>query len=245
MATGTEIALHALSQRGDPYIWGAWPDPSDPDPDGEDCSGLTRWSHGRAGVYLPGGSWLQAKWLWEQGCQVPIEGAIRDAGKLLFSFSDTRWKRGIRPHRAHVAVSLGNRQRQTAEAKSKRDGVGVFSADGRGWTFAARHPKVDYTPQGVIVHQQPAQTRPPEHPEPDMNQETFVVMHNGQGNPAANGAAVIVRGGIRFPLDTEEKLRTALNLEKVTDVRIVNQAGWRYYEENTLDGAAVNVAAHR
>lgn len=64
----------------------------------------------------------------------------------------------------------------------------------------------------------------------------FLVMHNGEGNLAANGAAVLVRSGLRYPLDTPAKLQTALHLEKVDDVRIVNQAGWEYYYATTTDG---------
>src|SRR5205807_9412848 len=37
----------AMSQRGKPYVWGA------AGPDSYDCSGLTMWAWGQAGVSLP------------------------------------------------------------------------------------------------------------------------------------------------------------------------------------------------
>ncbi len=241
MATGSDIAITALSQRGDPYLWGAWPDADEEDPTGEDCSGLTRWSHLRNAVNLIGGSWLQAQWLWQQGGEISIEEAIRTAGALLFSFNSTSWKRGVRPSHAHVELALGNRLRQTIGARSKRLGVNVFPADGRGWTFAAKHPKVLYVPGPLVVVQQPTIIIPPSsgiHPTEEADVDTFVVMHNGSGNPAANGASIIVRGGHRFSLDNPTKLNTALGLEKVAGgtARVVNEAGWQYYQATTTDG---------
>jgi len=44
----------ALAQRGDPYVWGG------DGPSSFDCSGLTQYSWGNAGVYLPHSSRMQS-----------------------------------------------------------------------------------------------------------------------------------------------------------------------------------------
>jgi cell wall-associated NlpC family hydrolase len=44
----------ALAQRGDPYVWGG------DGPSSFDCSGLTQYSWGKAGVYLPHSSRMQS-----------------------------------------------------------------------------------------------------------------------------------------------------------------------------------------
>jgi cell wall-associated NlpC family hydrolase len=62
----------ALSRRGDPYVWGA------KGPNQFDCSGLTQWAWGQAGVQLGGDTYTQIT----QGVPVP-PGQVR-AGDLIF-----------------------------------------------------------------------------------------------------------------------------------------------------------------
>lgn len=50
---GGEAARQAMSQRGDMYVWGA------AGPDTYDCSGLTMWAYGQAGISLPHSSRAQ------------------------------------------------------------------------------------------------------------------------------------------------------------------------------------------
>ncbi|MFI0433810.1 MAG: C40 family peptidase [Candidatus Nanopelagicales bacterium] len=52
-SAGSRAVSAAQSVLGSPFVWGG------SSPGGFDCSGLTRWSYGQAGVYLPGGSYNQ------------------------------------------------------------------------------------------------------------------------------------------------------------------------------------------
>ena len=52
-SAGARAVSAAESVLGAPFVWGG------SSPGGFDCSGLTRWSYGQAGVYLPGGSYNQ------------------------------------------------------------------------------------------------------------------------------------------------------------------------------------------
>ena len=78
----------ALTQLGDPYVWaGAGPDVFD-------CSGLTQYAYGAAGVYLPHSSRMQS----EVG--VPVSVADLQPGDLLFFYSPV----------SHVGMYIGNGQ---------------------------------------------------------------------------------------------------------------------------------------
>ena len=44
---GVEALDHAMTKDGDPYVWGGT------GPNGFDCSGLTQWTYGTVGVYIP------------------------------------------------------------------------------------------------------------------------------------------------------------------------------------------------
>jgi cell wall-associated NlpC family hydrolase len=75
----------ALGQRGDPYVWGA------DGPSSFDCSGLTQYSWGRAGVSLPHSSRMQSA----MGSYVS-KSSLR-AGDLVFFYSPV----------SHVAIYIG------------------------------------------------------------------------------------------------------------------------------------------
>lgn len=92
----------AKSQLGDPYIWGAGRDLGNANPSGFDCSGLTYWAFGRAGVKLGMTADAQFK-------QAPkVEGGLANAkaGDLIF-YNFGRLGRG---QADHVAIYLGNGQ---------------------------------------------------------------------------------------------------------------------------------------
>src|SRR5688500_12788300 len=78
----------ALAQLGDPYVWGG------AGPDVFDCSGLTQYAYGAAGVYLPHSSRMQS----ELG--VPVSVADLQPGDLLFFYSPV----------SHVGMYIGNGQ---------------------------------------------------------------------------------------------------------------------------------------
>jgi cell wall-associated NlpC family hydrolase len=75
----------ALSQVGDPYVWGA------AGPSAFDCSGLTQYAYAAAGVSLPHSSGMQA----QLGSSVPMSAMA--PGDLLFFFSPV----------SHVALYVG------------------------------------------------------------------------------------------------------------------------------------------
>lgn len=124
--TGTtqEFLWHALGQQGKAYVFGAETRPSDPNPQAFDCSELVEWAARRAGVTVPDGSINQIN----AARPMSVEEALRTPGALLF--------RSGRPN--HIAISLGDGR--TIEARGRRFGVGIFSAEGRGWTRAGTIP---------------------------------------------------------------------------------------------------------
>ena len=79
----------ALSQVGVPYVWGAASPGS-----GFDCSGLTKWAWGRAGVSLPHQSGQQSATV----PHVPIDQA--QPGDLIFYYSPI----------GHVGIYVGGGQ---------------------------------------------------------------------------------------------------------------------------------------
>lgn len=89
MSGRAKIAVDtALAQQGKPYVWGA------SGPNSFDCSGLTMYSWGRAGVSLPHQSAEQ----YGYGTHVPPDLAYLKPGDLLFFYSPIH----------HVAIYVGN-----------------------------------------------------------------------------------------------------------------------------------------
>jgi cell wall-associated NlpC family hydrolase len=135
VATGVNSAANqkfvqsALAMAGDPYVYGATGSPLDPHPNSFDCSGLTQWAAGRAGVTLPRTAQQQYLALKNQGDLIPVQQAINTPGALLFSFSSEPSPTNMYPSHAHVAISLGNGK--TIEARGHAYGVGIFDAANR------------------------------------------------------------------------------------------------------------------
>ena len=127
----------AVSQAGDPYVWGAEAQAADSDPSAFDCSELVQWAAGQVGLDLPDGSWLQYLDLQGQGSTISVEEALRTPGALLFSFSEEPRPGGGRPGQAHVAISLGDGR--TIEARGRSYGVGTWEAGDR-FEYAAVVP---------------------------------------------------------------------------------------------------------
>lgn len=111
----------ALAQQGKEYVFGAEVSMNDPNPRRFDCSELIEWAAHQAGVRVPDGSANQIA----ATRPMSVEQALRTPGALLY-----------RP--GHIAISLGDGR--TIEAKGRAYGVGIFNANGRGWTRAGVIP---------------------------------------------------------------------------------------------------------
>ena len=84
-----QVAVNtALAQLGDPYVWGGG------GPNSFDCSGLTQYAYGAAGVYLPHSSRMQST------TGVPVSASALQPGDLLFFYSPV----------SHVGMYIGNGQ---------------------------------------------------------------------------------------------------------------------------------------
>jgi cell wall-associated NlpC family hydrolase len=131
MASLDDFVAIALSQQGDPYIFGAEADFNDPDPDAFDCSELAQWAAARCGVRFADGAQNQRDACRHAGTLVDVETGRSTRGALLFRIDES-------PGNDHVAISLGNGK--TIEARGRAYGVNVFSATGRRWTHAGFVP---------------------------------------------------------------------------------------------------------
>lgn len=155
MARPNDYLYPALLQAGDPYVLGAEASKLDANPRRFDCSELTEWACGRAGVFpvLPDGAWFQKEHCRRHGTLISVADGIRTKGALLFVAKGLFASNG---GGNHVAFSLGDGR--TIEARGRKYGVGVFNANGRSWTHAARIPGVDYS---AVSHPSPGPTPPP------------------------------------------------------------------------------------
>jgi cell wall-associated NlpC family hydrolase len=130
----------ARAQVGDTYVFGGEAKLNDPNPEVFDCSELTQWAAHQAGVTIPDGATAQYMFLKERGMLIPVEEGINTPGALLFRFDREPRPGDGRTPGAHVAISQGNGK--TIEARNSRDDVGEFTANERGFTFAAVIPGI-------------------------------------------------------------------------------------------------------
>jgi cell wall-associated NlpC family hydrolase len=133
-----DFVAAALTQRGDPYVFGAEANFNDANPKAFDCSELVQWSAARAGIKITDGARNQRDACRKANTLIPVEEGLRTRGALLFRIDETG-------EHNHVAISLGNGQ--TMEAKGKKYGVNVFPANDRKWTHAGIVPGFRY-PRG-------------------------------------------------------------------------------------------------
>jgi peptidoglycan DL-endopeptidase CwlO len=118
LAPGSAAAVAietALAQVGDPYVWGAT------GPDGFDCSGLTSFAYGAAGVSLPHSSRAQSS----MGRQL-APGEAMQPGDLVFFYSPI----------SHVGLYIGNGM--MVHARTFGQPVAVTSVNQGGFRFATR-----------------------------------------------------------------------------------------------------------
>jgi cell wall-associated NlpC family hydrolase len=118
LAPGSAAAVAieaALGQVGDPYVWGAV------GPDGFDCSGLTMFAYGAAGVGLPHSSRAQSS----MGRQL-APGEPMQPGDLVFFYSPI----------SHVGLYIGNGM--MVHARTFGQPVAVTSVNQGGFRFATR-----------------------------------------------------------------------------------------------------------
>jgi hypothetical protein len=136
----------ALAQSGDRYEMNVVARADDPDPDVFDCSELVEWAAAQVDVDVNTASYLQYLDMKQAGTLMDVERALDTPGALLFTFSQEPVPGGGRPSKAHVAISLGDGR--VIEARSTKDGVGVFNAGDR-FDYAALIPGMDYASAGV------------------------------------------------------------------------------------------------
>ena len=122
LAPGSAAAVAietALAQVGDPYVWGAT------GPDGFDCSGLTSFAYGAAGVGLPHSSRAQSSMGRQLGADEPMQ-----PGDLVFFYSPI----------SHVGLYIGNGM--MVHARTFGQPVAVTSVHQGGFRFgvAATRP---------------------------------------------------------------------------------------------------------
>jgi peptidoglycan DL-endopeptidase CwlO len=109
----TAVAV-ALGKIGSPYVWGS------SGPNGFDCSGLTSYAYGAAGVALPHSSRAQST------LGVEVARANLQPGDLVFFYSPI----------SHVGLYIGNGM--MVHARTYGSPVAVTGVDQRGFRFGVR-----------------------------------------------------------------------------------------------------------
>jgi len=134
--TGAAVVTKAMTQAGDPYIFGTEVDLADPDPDAFDCSELVQWVCAQLKVSptMPDGALYQRNHCQNYGTMISLATAVKTAGALLFRIQANGSN--------HVVISRGDGS--TIEAKGSAYGVGVFSLNAANFTHAAKIPGVVY-----------------------------------------------------------------------------------------------------
>jgi cell wall-associated NlpC family hydrolase len=142
-----DFVAAALTQRGDPYVYGAEASFNDANPSEFDCSELVQWAAARAGLKFKDGAQNQRDECRRAGTLIPVEEGLRTRGALLFRIDEG-------PRKDHVAISLGDGT--TMEAKGPKFGVNVFPARDRRWTHAGIIPGFRWTRGGSPPPPSPA-----------------------------------------------------------------------------------------
>lgn len=129
--TGKMVVAKAMTQSGDPYVYGYEVDLDDPNPAKFDCSELVQWVCHQLKItpVMPDGSSAQREFCYSHDTIIPIEQAVKTAGALLFG-------------NGHVAISRGDGT--TIEARGAAYGVGSWTSKNRPWGAAGLIPGVKY-----------------------------------------------------------------------------------------------------
>ncbi len=109
-----EVVAAAMAQRGKPYVWAA------SGPGSFDCSGLTQYAFGAAGISLPHSSRMQSQ------MGAAVSRSALQPGDLVFFYSPV----------SHVGIYVGNGQ--MVHAPTSGDVVKVASIDSMGGYAGAR-----------------------------------------------------------------------------------------------------------
>ncbi|MFI7602516.1 peptidoglycan-binding protein [Actinoplanes sp. NPDC049681] len=131
MATYSQFVKIALTQQGDPYVFGSEAEFDDPNPDSFDCSELVEWAAARCDVTFVDGAQNQRDACRKAHKLISVERACKTRGALLFRIDEG-------PSNDHVAISLGNGK--TIEARGRKYGVNKFPVEHRGWTHGGLVP---------------------------------------------------------------------------------------------------------
>ncbi|MGY1811413.1 C40 family peptidase [Blastococcus sp. SYSU D00820] len=108
------VVQAALSQVGDPYVWGA------SGPNGFDCSGLTSYAYAAVGVALPHSSRAQSQ------MGTPVSRGELQPGDIVYFYSPV----------SHVGIYIGNGM--MVHARTFGQPVAVTTVDMRGYAGARR-----------------------------------------------------------------------------------------------------------
>lgn len=158
MADVNTIIQLALSQIGKPYVFGALPQSTNPNPAAFDCSSFVRWCCDRAKVApsMPPLTYYQHIHCLTYGTTIDVDTAIGTRGALLIVHRD-RAGNPIVPSEpidpsiygtAHIAFSLGDGR--TIEAANQVLDVCIRTAYNRNWTAAATIPGIG-APSGPVA----------------------------------------------------------------------------------------------
>lgn len=141
MTSIEDVLTRALTMWGREYEFGFEIGRRNRSPDAADCSELVEWSCAMEGVrpIVPDGAYFQWVHCGNHGTRVPVAEGVDRRGALLFMGDGIGFGREAIHH---VAFSLGDGT--TIEARGEAWGVGTFPTAGRGWTFAALIPGVEY-----------------------------------------------------------------------------------------------------
>lgn len=158
MADVETVLRIALSQVGKPYIFGAQPQSTDPNPQAFDCGSFVKWCCDRAGVVprMPPLTYYQHLHCIQHGTMIDVAQGIATRGALLITHRDRNMNplvptEPVNPSLfrvAHIAFSLGDGR--TVEAANSVLDTCVRTAYNRPFTAAAIIPGIG-SPSGPVT----------------------------------------------------------------------------------------------
>ena len=131
--TANDFVAFAAAQVGDQYVFGAAPDPSNPDPSQFDCSSLVQWAAAQDGISLP----RTVNEIYDKCFHITVDQAKTIRGALIFKLGTGA--------DGHVVISLGD-GKSTVEARGAKYGVVTYTIDNRGFDAAGLIQGMNYGP---------------------------------------------------------------------------------------------------